>query len=74
MKEQKNKKIAVMAALITTLGMLLICVGHLKGILPDWAMNAVGVVLTLCMAAVIVFCVSKMAKSGRNNSQNEEKE
>ena len=75
MKEKKNTKLALLGILTINLSVLLMNVGRLEGIVPDWAIRVTGIVVMICTGLSIVFSVRALAGVSRERKeQNEEKE
>lgn len=71
MKEQINRKLAAMGCLTIALALLLMYVGRLEGVLPDWAIRVVGIATMICTAVSVFFSVRELAKASRKESQDE---
>ncbi|MBE6758483.1 MAG: hypothetical protein E7554_00135 [Ruminococcaceae bacterium] len=69
---EKNNKLAMMSMITTTLGVLLMNVGHLEGVAPDWVVRVIGIVTMFCAALSIFFTVRELAKHSANKDCKDE--
>lgn len=68
--EKKNMRLAAMGLLTMGASLLLMNLGRLEGVAPDWAIRVIGVVTMLCTGLSIFFTVRELAKHSSKNTEN----
>ena len=69
---EKSNKLAMMSMITITLGMLLMNVGRLEGVAPDWVVRVIGIVTMFCAALSIFFTVRELMKYSANKNGKDE--
>jgi len=70
--EKKNKKLAMMGILTIFLSVLLMNLGRLEGVVPDWVIRVIGITTMLCTVLSIFFTVRELAKHSANKNRKDE--
>ena len=73
--EKRNMRLAAMGMLTMGASLLLMNLGRLDGVAPDWLIRVIGIATMLCTGLSIFFTVRELAKvSAKNESKNEQTE
>lgn len=69
---EPNRKLAAMGCITICFSLLLMNVGRLDGILPDWAVRISGIGLMICTAAMVFLVVRTFANYSKEKHSAEE--
>ncbi len=70
--EKKNNRLAAMGCVTICISLLLMNVGRLDGILPDWAVRVIGAALMLCTAVMVFLTVRSLAVHGKEQAESKD--
>ena len=70
--EKRNMRLAAMGLLTMGASLLLMNLGRLEGVAPDWLIRVIGIVTMLCTGLSIFFTVRELVKVSNKSESREE--